>query len=455
MKIAYRFLFILLISMFLFGCGDKTAGVEGKIVDGKGKPVSGVSMIFKQVQPTQGYEQFETKTGTDGVFRLTGLAPSCDYIITLLSDKWKTKVSKKVKTLEAGQNLALTDPIKIRFNQMKDGTVVDTKTGLQWLIYPISDITASNVGNTVKGLKVAGFTDWRLPSREELAGLQEEKTPAKTSAAETVLIIKTCCAWVAEPNAEADWKFYVEEDNELWTSSKVTPDNRIIVVRNSVPLPAVSPAAGATPVASVAPTVQGQKANALKAETPSVKSSAGVRHASRKACAEKRAQAARLSKTTPVTAPANKQNTAKVVNTTPAKMEPTRTPSQSKKAEPVKIAEPAQSSMTASLYFDAGSAVLKTQELEKLKALLAKSKGGKGTLIIDGHSDASSGNSSSNLMLSVNRSSSVVAALNKMGVNKNIKVEIRAVGDGKPAASNDTTEGRKLNRRVDLSFVPE
>jgi hypothetical protein len=74
MKILHRSLFVILISMFLFGCGDKTAGVEGKIVDGKGKPVPGVSMVFKQVQPTQGYEQFETKTGPDGAFKLSGLA---------------------------------------------------------------------------------------------------------------------------------------------------------------------------------------------------------------------------------------------------------------------------------------------------------------------------------------------------------------------------------------------
>ena len=69
MKIAYRLSFLLLISLLLFGCGEKTAAVQGKIVDGKGKPVAGVSLIFKQLQPTQGYEQFETKTGADGSFQ--------------------------------------------------------------------------------------------------------------------------------------------------------------------------------------------------------------------------------------------------------------------------------------------------------------------------------------------------------------------------------------------------
>mgnify|MGYP000856178454 CR=1 FL=1 len=105
MKIAYRFLFVLLISMFLFGCGEKTASVEGKIVDGKGKAVSDCTIMFKQVTPTQGYEQFETKTGPDGIFRLTGAAPSSDYVISILSDKWKTNVTSTIKTLEAGKKI--------------------------------------------------------------------------------------------------------------------------------------------------------------------------------------------------------------------------------------------------------------------------------------------------------------------------------------------------------------
>lgn len=232
MKIVYHFSFALLICMLLFGCGDKTTGVEGKIIDGKGKPLSGVFIIFKPVQLTQGYEHFETKTGADGSFQLTGIAPSFDYVIFLLSDKWSTKVSRKIKTLKAGENLVLSTPIRIRFKQIKDGTIVDTKTGMQWLIYPVSDITATKIIGMVKGLKEAGFTDWRLPSRKEMTDLQEN--PA--------LVKKTCCVWVTEANSEvAEWNSYVEEDNELWTSRKESPENRIVVVRNVMPSPATPP----------------------------------------------------------------------------------------------------------------------------------------------------------------------------------------------------------------------
>jgi len=232
-KIAHRFSLTILIGLLLFGCGDKTAGIEGKIIDGKGKPLSGVFIIFKPVKLTQGYEHFETKTGADGSFHLTGVSPSSDYVMTFLSDKWSTRVHKKVKTLKAGENLVLSAPIQIRFQQqIKDGTVIDTKTGMQWLIYPASDITATNVISTVKGIKEAGFTDWRLPSKKDLTDLEEN--PA--------LVKKTCCVWVAEINSEiAEWNFYGEEDHELWISRKEAPENRIVVVRDMTPSPVLPP----------------------------------------------------------------------------------------------------------------------------------------------------------------------------------------------------------------------
>lgn len=232
MKIAHRFSVILLICFLLFGCGDKTAGIEGRIIDGKGKPLSGVFIIFKQVKPAQGYEHFETRTSADGGFYITGIAPSSDYVMTLLSDKWSTRFSRNIKTLKAGEKLSLNTPIQIRFKQMKDGTVIDTKTGIQWSIYPASDITAANVKSMVKGLQEAGFTDWRLPSRKDLTDLMENPALAK----------KTCCVWVAEVNSEtAEWHPYGEEDNELWASRKEAPENRIVILRGMTPSPVAPP----------------------------------------------------------------------------------------------------------------------------------------------------------------------------------------------------------------------
>ncbi|MBP7340963.1 MAG: OmpA family protein [Smithellaceae bacterium] len=458
MKILYRSLFVILISMFLFGCGDKTAGVEGKIVDGKGKPVPGVSLIFKQVQPTQGYEQFETKTGADGVFKLSGLAPVSDYTLAILSDKWRSKVTRKIKTLEEGQSLVLSEPIKVRFQQLKDGTVIDTKTDLLWYIHPVSDITAVNVITTVKSLNIGGYSDWRLPSREELNGLQEEKAPPKTPAAQPVLINKTCCAWVIEPNAqEVDWKFYIEEDNELWSSSKDAPDNRIVIVRSTVAVPAT--AAVQSPAAAETASPSSVETPAEKGEPSPGKLPEGVKFASRKACAEKRALAAKQVKAASAAAPAD----AKALPAPPAVRKEAAAPvaSAARMPEPARAAASARNAeasgagLSESLYFEAGGASLNALQRAKLSRFFSQIKGKKGVLMVDGHSDTSAGSKSANLLLSIERSSKVVAALNKMGLGNDIKVEVKALGDTQPVASNDTTEGRSLNRRVDLRFASE
>ncbi|MHB8138358.1 MAG: OmpA family protein [Smithellaceae bacterium] len=473
MKIAYRFLLVILISMFLFGCGDKTAGIEGKIVDGKGQPVSGCSVMFKQVQPTQGYEQFETKTGPDGIFRLTGAAPLSDYVLTILSDKWKTNVTTTVKTLEKGENLVLSTPIKIRFNQMKDGTVVDTKTGLQWLIHPVADVTASNVMATVQGLQAGGFMDWRLPTREDISGLQAEKAPVATPSAETALVNKTCCAWVIDTTtSEVDWKFYVEEENELWSSSKDSPDNRIVVVRNFSAAPAVA-AVAPTAAPTVAPGAVAQTAGDAAGTLVIKPTPPGIKFASRKACADKRSAApagqavpeatSAATATAPVApapvtakvAPAPAPVTAKVAPApAPAKVAAAPAPAA---PAPVtaKVAPPASSAGSISLYFDLSSKTLKPEEVAKLKEFISKNQGAKGTMVINGHSDAATGSSASNLILAMNRTSYVATLINNMGLSKNVKLELRASGDGKQIASNDTAEGQKQNRRVEVSFVAQ
>jgi outer membrane protein OmpA-like peptidoglycan-associated protein len=341
-----------------------------------------------------------------------------------MSDKWKSKITKKIKTLEAGQNLALAPPIKIRFQQLKDGSVLDTKTGQQWKIYPVKDMTAGTVLSKVKTLNEGGFSDWRLPSRADLASLSGEMVPAKTPG-EQAPVVKTCCAWVAEPNSEdVDWKFYIEEDNDLWASSKETPDNRVVIVRTytTAATPAAVAPAAVKPIEPAAPATSPQ----------TVVAPIGAHDQAKTADNEKKVQSAKAAPPAPAV---------------PAK-----------KKEPVLPAvEPVKSGTSETLYFDLGSSKLPAEELVKLKSFYSKIKADKGTIVIDGHSDASASKkaSAANLILSLERSSNVAIALNKMGLGEQTKLEIRAVGDGKPVGSNETPEGRKLNRRVVVSFMPE
>lgn len=479
MKIAHRLFAILLISFFLFSCTEKKAGVEGKLLDGRGQPIS-ATIIFKQVQPSKGYEQFEIKTIADGSFRIEGVMPTADYIITPVSEIWKTKVALKITTLEAGNILVLSKPIVIRFNLLKDGTVVDTKTGLQWLILGIPDLNSSNVQNAVKNLKDGGFTDWRLPTKTELSDLSETPAVNATPAApatqpvpavqpEAASVQKTCCAWVIDPTTEnIEWKFYVDDGNEVWTSSKVPPDDRIIVVRNSTPAapapsaktPAVAaPVAGsATPVVVPAPPHPSSTAPAAnlvpekklvpepatkavpaaveKKDVPAIKDKGGVPSASRKACAAKKAQAAKSP------APAALPVAAQVVPTakqSPAAKEKTALPDN-------------KTGDSVTIQFAMNKSGISPDELFKLKTFYAKIKDKKGKIVIEGNSG---GDTADSFKISGDRALSVKAMLFKLGLSKKVEVRITGLSDSKPISDKNTEAGRKLNRRADVTFIPE
>lgn len=101
------------------------------------------------------------------------------------------------------------------------------------------------------------------------------------------------------------------------------------------------------------------------------------------------------------------------------------------------------------MLFETGNSQLKGNafaNLSKLSSFLNKYP--ERTLIIEGHTD-SVGSESSNQSLSQRRADSVQQYLLQQGVASN---RLTAVGQGEnsPVASNDSTSGRALNRRVEV-----
>lgn len=73
-------------------------------------------------------------------------------------------------------------------------------------------------------------------------------------------------------------------------------------------------------------------------------------------------------------------------------------------------------------------------------------------LFVDGHTDII-GNRSYNMKLASRRAKSVQRYLIKQGVTKTVFV-LESYGPNRPIQSNDTREGRKANRRVEIRLVP-
>jgi len=158
----------------LFGCGKKS-GLEGKLVDGKGKPIVGAKVVAKQVQPIKGYEQFECTTGTDGVFKFDKLFPTSSYELITYPDGTNRNLSIKAESGPEKQTKTLNEPIKIRFLCSKDNSAaLDTVTGLMWA--KNANISGKQMNwneatEWAKGLDLGGYRNWRLPSKEELEQL--------------------------------------------------------------------------------------------------------------------------------------------------------------------------------------------------------------------------------------------------------------------------------------------
>ncbi|HET8948112.1 MAG TPA: OmpA family protein [Candidatus Polarisedimenticolia bacterium] len=99
--------------------------------------------------------------------------------------------------------------------------------------------------------------------------------------------------------------------------------------------------------------------------------------------------------------------------------------------------------------FDVDSAMVKPQAqgaLDDAAQVFQEYK--KTAIIVQGHTD-STGTEEHNQALSERRAQSVVTYLTGKGIDP-ARMEPEGYGEGQPVASNDSTDGRSKNRRVDL-----
>ncbi len=105
------------------------------------------------------------------------------------------------------------------------------------------------------------------------------------------------------------------------------------------------------------------------------------------------------------------------------------------------------------VYFDFNKASYFTGEKSKIDQLVNLLKENSNYKVnISGHAD-NVGADAYNLNLSKNRVNAVVKTITASGIKKNRILSQKALGESSPAATNDTDEGRALNRRVEFEVV--
>jgi len=111
-------------------------------------------------------------------------------------------------------------------------------------------------------------------------------------------------------------------------------------------------------------------------------------------------------------------------------------------------------SLASDVLFDSGSATLQPGGEDKLRQVAdVLQRYPKTRVEIVGHTD-NRGTSASNAKLAERRAGAVRDVLVRDGVDR-ARITIRGAGETRPVATNDTLEGRALNRRVEIITRPD
>ena len=115
-----------------------------------------------------------------------------------------------------------------------DAVYKDTETGLMWQIEDNGvDVSWSAAKDYCEQLNSGGFTDWRVPTQDELATLY------RLDAAETSeyyilqkIKISACCQWASDTKGAQVASFDFEYGNRDWRHPMSTVETRVVAVRN-------------------------------------------------------------------------------------------------------------------------------------------------------------------------------------------------------------------------------
>jgi uncharacterized caspase-like protein len=178
------------------------------------------------------------KSPETGESSLAAKQAQMEELKRLDADRTKTQVALKqqvapaVKTLETG-----------RFIARSDGTVLDTRTSLMWAAKDNgSNINWPDARRYCESYRAGGYTDWRLPTQEELAGLYDESitnTNPPTAGCNgsyhlTDLIHLTCCCpWTSETRGSTAAYYGFSNGPRNWVDQSYTGGIRVLPVRSA------------------------------------------------------------------------------------------------------------------------------------------------------------------------------------------------------------------------------
>ena len=210
-------LLLVLSLIFVVGCGNSTS-LEGKVEEGRGQPLANMKVVAKMSQPIKGHEQFETTTLADGSFKFVKLLPKSEYQLIFYYGGEREVKRFIIDSGPAGQTKILPEKVLIRFTYSKEGVVSDTKMNLMWAAKDSGAYTSwANAKFYCENYREGGYTDWRMPTQDELAGLYDSATTGNKDYKLTPLIgLTEGGVWASETSGSEGAFFYFNNGYRSW-----------------------------------------------------------------------------------------------------------------------------------------------------------------------------------------------------------------------------------------------
>ncbi len=128
----------------------------------------------------------------------------------LEEERTKLAMAEKPSPTISGARATARDGSFIAYD---NGTVKDTSTGLMWAAKDNGrDINWSNAKSYCENYEGGGYTDWRMPTQDELAGLYDKSITNTTSSTggcnggyhlTNLINLTCCCPWASEMRGSA------------------------------------------------------------------------------------------------------------------------------------------------------------------------------------------------------------------------------------------------------------
>jgi hypothetical protein len=145
---------------------------------------------------------------------------------------------ERLDTQPAAGDLPRVTAIDGRFIAYSNGTVLDTRTNLMWAARDNgSDINWANAKAYCENYRGGGYTDWRMPTQDELAGLYDAaktyKSDCGSDAHLTELIRLTWIApWASERRGSKAAGFSFGYGARGWDHQSQDCNGRVLPVRS-------------------------------------------------------------------------------------------------------------------------------------------------------------------------------------------------------------------------------